>query len=64
MKICSNCASRIKTKEPEKYHFKICKCDYCGEKSYCAREDDWGILTAEKERDSGGEYLMNLFNIK
>jgi hypothetical protein len=66
MYICSNCASRIKTKEAEGYEFKICKCNYCNQRGYCASESAWGISTTPGKEvgDEGVEYLKSLFNMK
>jgi hypothetical protein len=64
--ICTNCASRIKSKDPEQYEFKICKCNYCNQRGYCASERDWGISTTSGQEvgDEGVEYLKSLFNMK
>ena len=60
--ICGNCSQKLKNKQPEAYEFKICKCSYCNQNSYCASESAWGISnTSGKEvGDKGTEMLKNL----
>jgi hypothetical protein len=63
MNICLNCASRCKTKEPEKWQFKICKCSYCGNTGDCADAKDWGVSTTSSVEigDEGSQNVNSLF---
>ena len=62
-KICTDCASRIKTKEPDAgATWHASRCSYCNQKSYVTEPRDFGIQT--EELDPEVEQLMNLFNMK
>ncbi len=61
--ICSNCAQKLKTKEPNNgTTWHIAKCDYCGESSYVTEPRDFGISTTSSVEvgDEGVELIKNL----
>ena len=64
MKICINCAKRIKTKDAPHGNYSAGKCEYCNNQSYVADTKDFGITATAEVGDEGVEYLKNMFNMK